>query len=516
MSGLEYVLPLLDSAGQKVIAHYMGDAAARDFTAALKEFLTCFTEYSYVEPLVPPAYAPAPAAIGWRTNPSKSVGIFYHIYPDIAAAIEQNGFKDAMVAEAGLDRPVVLNVNTTATEARVRARLGAGWPARMRKKLLADSDTNPFYGGRATQLSRKEVGRQCAGTMAKSRRAQGFAGAVLLRVLGLARACGVYELSVADVLEIMAHAWLYEQLARQFLAAQLGLHGFNLTRYGFRLPNGHTLGTRKNDMLPSEGVAGYFIHVGAIVHGKPVLSYPAAAAELQDVEVRLGRETTQAQAGTPGVGIEVVEHEPILMDSATATALFFRPANRRKRTMTRDLTVGVLREVGYGLMPRGVVAKMEGARQRARRHDVHGNSLWQSQDAEPIQVRVVRHRGSKRLVAWISTIGDYHWDWPPAGVFGRPCACRQADPAKRIVNRRFRGIPVTDVFCHSLAAAQAQAAVAPDALQFHWVTGDLPLAMQKTGTTATNVYVQVRGECLYCAANNAVAYGCGLVIAGGI
>ncbi|KAL4890578.1 hypothetical protein BDV59DRAFT_209692 [Aspergillus ambiguus] len=507
MSGLESILPLLETAGTKVIAHYMGAKAAKEFTANLQEFLTYFTQYNYMEPLLPPHYAAGGyAPIGWRTNPSKSVGIFYHIYPDIAAAIEQNGFKDAMVAEAGLDRPVVLNVNSIKREATVRQRLGAGWPARVRKKLLQDSDTNPFYNDTTTMTTttarRKETGRRSAGAMARSRRAQGFAGAVILRVLGLARVCGVYELSVADVLEIMAHAWRYEQLARNFLAALLGLHGFNLTRYGYRLPNGQTLGTRKNEVIPSEGLAGYFIHVGAVVHGRPVLSYPAATEQLQDVEVKLGRETS------------VAEHEPILMDSAMATALFFRPAIRRKRTVTRDLTVGVLREVGYGLMPNSVVSRLEGARQRALKNDVHGNPLWQSQDAEPIKVRVVRHRASQKLVAWISTIGDYHWDWSPAGVFGKPCACGN-DPGKRLVDRRFRGIPVTEVFCHSLAA-QTQNAVGPEGLQFHWVTGDLPLAMQKTGASGMNMYVQVRGECLYCAANNATAYGCEAVIAGGI
>lgn len=500
MSGQEYILPLLESAGQKVTAHYMGHKAARQFTADIKEFMTYFIQYGYVEPLLP-QYSQPYSPVGWRTNPAKSVKIFYHMYPDIEAAIDQNGFKDAIVAAAGLDRPVTLNLNSVAKDASVRQRLGTGWSSRIRKKLLQESDTNPFYDSSRIQ-GKKDIGKQCAGIMSKSRRAQGFAGAAILRVLCLARVCGVYELTMADMLEIMAHAYLYEQLARNYISSLLGLTGFNLTRYGYRLPNGHSLGMRKNDMIPSEGVAGYFIHVGTIFQGRPVLSYPARAEELEDVEIKLGRDTT------------VMENEPILMDSAIATALIFRPPNKRKRTMTKDLTVGVLRDVGYGLMPNYVVSKIEGARQRALKEDIHGNPLWQSQDAEPIKVRVIRHSGSKKLVAWIGTIGDYHWDWPPAGLFGKPCTCKKADTEKRLDGKRFRGIPTTDVFCHSLAA-QEHMAIGHESLQFDWVAGDLPLAMQKTRENL-NMYVQVRGECLYCAANNAAAYGCRLVVAGGI
>ncbi|KAF9894443.1 hypothetical protein FE257_007946 [Aspergillus nanangensis] len=496
MSGVELIITLLETAGRTVIADYMDDEAAKQFIADIKEFMTYFTQYGYVEYILPRSYS-THSAIGWRTKPGKSVGIFYQMYPDIAAAIEQSGFRDSIVAEAGLDRPVALNLNSTRKDATVKQRIGTGWPPRLRDKVLRNADTNPFFDGSVTR-DKKDIGRNCAEVLNNSTRAQGFAGAVVIRVLGLARVCGVYELSMADFLEMMANACLYEQLARNYIASLLGLDKINITRYGYQLPNGTTLGTRKNYTIPSEGNSGYFIHAGKIQQGRPILTYPAAVEDLQDVQIRVSKTTT------------LIEHEPILMDSAVATALSYRPCIKRKRTKAKSLTIGVLRDVGHGIM-----GKSATSRQKATKSDVHGNSLWQSQEAEPIIIRVSRSRGTGRLFAVIDTIGDYFWKWSAAGLIGKPCGCAKADPHKRIDDGRFRGIAITDVFCHS-HATQTQLVPGYDSYQLHWVTGDLPLAMQKTGSYVMNMYVQVHGECLYCALNNAMAYGCTLVIAGGI
>lgn len=65
---------------------------------------------------------------------------------------------------------------------------------------------------------------------------------------------------------MIAHAVLYEQLARNYVAVLVGGGEWNITRYGYRLPNGETLGTRKGD--------GYRMQVGTIQGGEPLLTYP--------------------------------------------------------------------------------------------------------------------------------------------------------------------------------------------------------------------------------------------------
>lgn len=501
MSGIELIIPVLGHIGQNITNHYMNEKASKQFVKQIEEFMHIYTNEGFLEPV--PAGSGSSSHVnsptGWKTRPGKDLGLFHLMYPEIREAIDQTAIEHTNLTEL-LQRPVLIDVASSHVNPSVRERIGEGWPAGHRQTVLEEKGKNPFTERGAT-MDRDAVGRHCKGVMEKSRRSPGLAGAVIFRVLGLARVCGVFELGTADLLEIMAHSGNYEYIARSYIAMALGTDEIN--SFGYLLPNSQTLGKMQSDMATSgmlneDGL----IQVGTVQNGKANLTYPCPAEQLEDVEIKFKSASSQA-----------TQDEPIFMDSTLAMALSYRPANRRKRTVTKQFTVDLLRDVGYSLVPQALVSKIDGSRQKVLKCDVHGNPLWQSQDAENIRIRIVRCPDDNKLRAVITDIGDFKWQWALKGLFGKPCACRNADPNKRIINRQFQGIRLYDIFCHSLHAQMNT--IAPfNALMLYWVTGDVPLAIAKSGTV-TNPYIQVFGECLHCAVKNSIAFGCTVVIAGG-
>ena len=359
---------------------------------------------------------------------------------------------------------------------------------------------NPFLSSK--KMKKADIGRHASGILEKSRRSPGMAGVVLLRVLALAQVCGLSEVSLADLIDMMAHACLYEQLARQYIAAVLGVKHTDITRFGYRLPNGQFLGSLdySEPRLASPNGA---IEVGQIRQGNPHLTYPLPIDQLQDVRIQVSSK------------IQVTENEPVFMPPGIATALFYRPVNNRKRSIGKDLTAGVGKEVFHGLMPNFVSSKVEGSRQKALKQDIHGNALYLSREAEWVTLKVYRSTTDGRLYARITEAGDFVWQILPQGLFGTPCNCDKPDPKKRIVKREINGIPITDVFDQSLFR-QTNTYVGYESCQFHWVAGDLPMIISKASRVVMNTYVQVHGQCLFCALNMAMGLGCSIVIAKGL
>lgn len=457
-----------------------------------------YTNHGFLDP-VPPSSSQPNSPAGWRTTPDKGLVNFYQMYPEIQEAIEQTKVEQVKLIET-LRYPVMININSSYKDSTVRSRLGSGWPLDLKQAVLQSKDTNPLLGC-GKPMNPTTIGRHCIGVMAKTRGAQGEAGVVILRVLGLARVCGVYELGIADLLEIMAHFSLYERIVRSYIASLLGMDANKIYQFGYRLPNGQTVGSRLNNMAISGTLdPSGLIQVGTVKSGQAVLTYPCPVEELEDVQIKVKSEAKSAQ------------DEPIFMDSVLATILSYRPANKRKRTARRQFTVDILREIGYAFIPRSFVSKIEETRQNVLKYDLHGNQLWQSQDAEDIRIRVSRSPDDHKLYATITRIGVYIWQWSPGGLLGKPCGCDRPDPNKRIVNRRFQGFPIRDVFSHDIDGNYAIASF--ESVVLYWVTGDVPLAMFRSALV-TNPYVQSFNECLYCAVNRAMAHGCTVVIAGG-
>ena len=498
MSGLDLLLPMVGAIGHLITEHYMDKKASKQFASEIQEAMSIYTNHGFLDP-VPPSSSQPNLPVGWRTTPDKGLANFYHMYPEIQEAIEQTRVEQVKLIET-LRYPVMVNINSSNKDSTVRSRLGSGWPLNLKQAVLPTNDTNPFLGGGNT-MNPTAIGRHCIGVMAKTRSAQGEAGVVILRVIGLARVCGVYELSIADLLEIMANSSLYERVARSYIASLLGMDANKIYQFGYRLSNGQTVGSRLNNMAISGMLnPSGLIQVGTVKNGQAVLTYPCPVEELEDIQIKVKSDAKSAQ------------DEPIFMDSVLATILSYRPANRRKRTTTKQFTVDILREIGYAFIPQSSVSKIEAARQNILKYDVHGNPLWQSQDAEDIRIRVSRSPDDHKLYATITRIGDYIWHWSPGGLLGKPCGCDRPDPNKRIVNRRFQGFPIYNISKHGFDGSDP---IAPfESMVLYWVTGDVPLAMFKS-SLVTNPYVQSFNECLYCAMNRAMARGCTVVIAGG-
>lgn len=498
MSLLDIVVPILGAVGRQITEHYMDQKASKKFTGELQEFMSIYTDYGFLVPVLPSSSHPNSPA-GWRTTPDKGQVHFCYMYPEIQGAIEQTGVDQTSLIET-LRRPVMVNVNAVNKDSTVRSRLGAGWPSDLKQAILQSEDKNPFVGTGKT-MSPNVIGRHCMGIMAKTRSAQEAAGAVILRILGLARVCGVYELGIADLMEIMAHSTIYDRIARSYIASFLGLDADKLYQFGYRLPDGQTVGSKLNNMavsgmLDPQGL----VQVGTINNGRAVLTYPCPVEELEDVRIQVKGEAKSAQ------------NEPIFMDPVLATVLSYRPANKRKRTLTKMFTADLLREVGYSFIPHSLVSKIDAGRQKVLKYDVHGNALWQSQEAEEIRIRIPRSPDDRKLHATITQIGVYHWQWSPGGLLGKPCDCNRPDPNKRFLSRRFQGFPLLDIFSHGL---EAESAFTPfESVMLYWVTEDVPLAMFRS-PLVMNPYIQSFSECLYCAINRAMAYGCTIVLAGG-
>lgn len=184
MSGLELVLPMLGAIGHQIAEHYMDQKASKQFASEIQEFMSIYTNHGFLDP-VPPSPSQPNSPVGWRTTPDKGLVNFYQMYPEIQEAIEQTKVKQVKLIET-LQYRVMVNINSSYKDSTVRSRLGSGWPLDLKQAVLQSKDTNPFLGC-GKPMNPTTIGRHCIGVMAKTREAQGEAGVVILRVLGLAR-----------------------------------------------------------------------------------------------------------------------------------------------------------------------------------------------------------------------------------------------------------------------------------------------------------------------------------------
>ncbi|KAK2758022.1 hypothetical protein FQN54_004428 [Arachnomyces sp. PD_36] len=484
--------------------------ALKTFVSDLKETIPFFVKKGYLEPLP----SSSGVATEWKTTPGKGVSIFYTIYPDIKQAVDEEfghahgaGAKNTTLAEAGLLRDVKLNLSLASPSKEketgaVRRRVGEEWPEYIKQKILQSEDFNPFKSQKHSSIGYTYVLDHCVGLMAKSRRAPQRSGAVIMRILGLARACGIYELSVGEFAEMMASATVYEQFARYYYAAVLGMD--DIGHFGYKLPNNDGKGRKHLRNMKTTSASlnapGGAVQVGSMQGGKPVLTYPSRIEELQNVKFSVSRRTKAQEEG-----------EAIFMASGLATALSYRPDNQQKRNAAKEFGL----ELAKGLVPSFLGEKMTSKAQVAR-IDVHGNPLYQSRDSETVKLVVSRSSDDQKLYADITQIGDFGWYYGPAGVFGTPCKCKTRDAGKEVLREgKFHGIPIQHVALYT-AAKQADMLIGHNVLQFLWATDDLPLIIALANRLVIPTYVQGHGECVYCALQNAAGLGCTVIVGGGV
>jgi hypothetical protein len=503
MEPLSAVIHLLVKGGVKAIALYLNHKASNQFLDEIKVLFTRLTQQGYLETLLPPlGTSPdnSQTRVGWVIT-DKGTEMFAEVYCDIALALERFGMPFEKIDAMGLRRRLMVNINSTSKGNDIQSRLGATWPAEYQEDLLKTS--NPFKHLPAMQ--NKDKGRHALGMVGKALRSPEHKDLLLKRILALAQFCGLSEISLSDLIELMAHACHYEKLMRRYVAAGIGIHHSFITNLAFGDFGGQPLGSTENpdhdftQLVPR--FWGGFVQVGVIRGGKAQVTYPSPGEELKNVRIKVD------------MSAHAKENEPVFMVPGWATAIFHRPDHPRVRSMTKDLTVGVLRETGYAFIPNFVVSKIEGKRQNIYAHDIHGNALYFSLELEYIYINIKRVADG-RLVAKMSELGDWRPSaFPGQGVFGVPCRCQRPDPKKIIRDRRFNGCPLRDVFHYKYS--NQNLFVGYETTQYHWVGGDLPMILFRADSIVMNTYIQMRGECLYCATSRALGTRCSLIISGG-
>lgn len=437
--------------------------------------------------------------MGWIMTPAGVNQLFFHVYADIKNAPYQTELSADRLKTFGVMEPVVVNLNSRSKGTQIRERLGSTWPAQYRERML--QQINPFQS--MPTIPKKDMGRFARAMVRKALRSPVHVDLLLARTLGLAQFCGLGEVSLADMIELMVHACHYESTARRYLAALLGIHYTVFTGYALvDSLNGHVLGSlenpQKNFAQLAENFTGSLVQIGVVENGKPRISQ---AEEMPNVKFKI-----QGGAGAK-------QGEAIYMISGWAEVLRHRPANHpHVRSMAKDLTVGLAKDVGKSFVPTPILRKMAGLGQNVLKKDVHGNDLYYSSELETIDVRI-RRIPSGRLVGKISQFGDWRQAaFSGRGVFGVRCGCNQADPTKLLTGSRFNGYPLLSVY--RLRDGE-KLQVGYEESFFHWTAGDLPMILFWANSHVIGTYIQVAGECLYCATSRAFGVGCNLIIAGG-
>lgn len=124
-------------------------------------------------------------------------------------------------------------------------------------------------------------------------------------------------------------------------------------------------------------------------------------------------------------------------------------------------------------------------------------------------MNVVVKRTDNRLFAQV-TVGDCPVPkYSDHGIMGRKCMCTGPDPDKYLDGLQFNRLMKLDIFNADLEEFRPQ-----DWIYLQWTAGDLPMIIHKRDSAMQLTYVQVGDECLYCAIDRALGYGCDVIIAG--
>lgn len=484
----------------KIAIFYLDRRACQQFLEEIQTLFVRLTKLAYLTPLIPTSQKDAKTArMGWIMTPAGVNKLFFNVYSDIKNAPYQSELSAGRLKAFGVMEPVVVNLNSPSKGTQIRERLGSTWPAQYRERML--QQINPFQS--MPTIAKKDMGRFARAMVRKALRSPAHTDLLLARTLGLAQFCGLGEVSLADMIELMVHACHYESTARRYLASLLGVHYTVFTGYALADSlNGYVLGSLENPNKDfaklAENFSASLVPIGVVENGKPRIT---GGENMPNVKFKIQS------------GASAKQSEAIYMMFGWAEVLRHRPKNHPQvRSMARDLTVGLAKDVGKSFVPAPLLKKMTGLGRNVFNKDVHGNNLYYSSELETIEVKIRRTPGG-RLVGKVSQFGD----WRPAafsgrGVYGVRCGCTKAESGKLMTGSKFNDFPLLNVY--KLRAGE-KLPIGYEETFFHWTAGDLPMILFWAHAHVTGTYIQVAGECVYCATSRAFGVGCNLIIAGG-
>jgi hypothetical protein len=517
------VVELLATVTVNAVHGFLSYNARKGFLAEIKDLFIRLTAQGYITPLFPqqpPQSHPAPnagvqvpnpqtAQIGWIMTPKGADELFLSVYTDINSALGYLNPTPAKMCSTRLFQRLVINLNSKSRSEAIRARLGSTWPPGWRDAMFGSPGGSADLVRNLPSIDKRGVSRYACGMVRNAARSPGHRDLLLARVLGLAQVCGVGEVSLQDLMELMVHSSNYEKIARRVIGGALGVHYTVFT--GFAL----------QEWTP--GSSGRWGMLGGFQN--PATGYAEKAAEFDREFVQIGiveRGRARIFRGQEMVHVEFgveraarpVEGEPIFMVAGWATALLHRAREHpSKRSLAKDMTVGLVKDFGKALLPPPLRVKAGNMTRRTARTDIHGNPMYFSSDLERIRVSIKRTPGGK-LAAKLASFGD----WAPPGfsgqgVFGVRCGCTTPDPNKILTGTMFKGYKRENIF--KFRADQPTLYLGYDTIVYHWSTGDLPMILISAEILLKGTYIQVTGECLYCATSRALGSGCNHIVAGG-
>jgi hypothetical protein len=484
-----------------LIALYLNHGAGRQFLEDIKVLFVQLTNQEYLEPLLPASTKlteDKKTRAGW-TLTQKGNDLFFLIYQDVAHARGQFDLTSKRLKSLGVQEPLVVNLNSQSKGTDIRSRLGATWPAQYRNAIL--HHVNSFQYLPTTAKDR--TGRLALALVRNSVRSPAHKNLLLARVLGLAQFCGFGEVSLTDLIELIANACHYERIARRYLAAMLGVHYSIFTGYGLADSLcGRAPGSLENPSENFAQLAPKFYEslepVGMVQNGKPKIT---RENDITNIRFSIDR-------GTP-----VKEMEPIYMISGWASVIFRRPKQHpRFRSTARDFTVGLVRDVALAFVPPVARIRVKNmGNHPVFKSDVHGNSCYYSTELEKIRVNFKRTPGGQ-LVGKVAQFGDFK---PPRfggqAVFGMLCGCEK-DTKKIIRGSKMNGCSLLNLYRFRFGD---RLFYSHGKVVYLWSSGDLPLILHLAESFLTSIYVQVANECVYCATSRAIGMGCSIIVAGG-
>lgn len=394
------------------------------------------------------------------------------IYDDIAvAAYEYN-----VIESVGLQNKVTVYASPDGIQGKLRDRIGQRWPSHMRERILRSKDTYPFLRA----ISRLQRPALAMGLIRKATRSRSFTDLLIPRFLGLAQLCGIEYITGMDLLELVADAPFYEKLIRIYISFIIGnIDKTTISNAAFgNIFAGHRIGSTQyihsnfSNLAPK--MPGTIVQVGTIRDGKAHLEYPQPLESCTRVTFHISS------------GVDQKEGEPIYMLSGWAACLALRPPQVAAQTKTQPLN--------------------------CLYYDVHGSPLYAVSKPEEFHVTIKRVSDG-RLFGKPAAFG---WVRPPRvtgqGIYGRRCGCTTMNPDRRVHAggpAKFNGVPL-----RSLLGSGEK--LTWDDIRMEWHAGDLPMQLHYKDAFPYSTYVQVPGECLYCALDRALGTGCWIMIAGGL
>ena len=85
---MEFIIPLLQTVGQQVVASYMDKKASKRFLEDVQKFTSIYTDLGHLATLPPtkPVQLNSNPPAGWTMTKEKGCKVIYWLYPDIRNA----------------------------------------------------------------------------------------------------------------------------------------------------------------------------------------------------------------------------------------------------------------------------------------------------------------------------------------------------------------------------------------------------------------------------------------------